>query len=106
MAAVAEEFSNRLDDDLLKLDALLEEYRGNEAPGALRQLFSIVHHLRGQGTTLGFPLITQVGNSLCRYLDERDPEKPVQGEIVARHSGALRVVYCNRLTGKGTGTSR
>ena len=106
MAAVAAEFSNRLDDDLLKLDALLEEYRGNEALGALRQLFSIVHNLRGQGTTLGFPIITQVGNSLCRYLDERDPEKPVQIEIVARHIEALRVVYRDRIEGKGDATSR
>src|SRR3546814_19909755 len=60
MAAVAEEFSNRLADDLLKLDALLEEYRGNEAHGALRQLFSIDHTLRGQGTTLA------IGRASCR----------------------------------------
>src|SRR3546814_10910496 len=106
MAAAAAEFSKNLEGDLLRLDALLDEYRRDGTPSALQQLFSVVHDLRGQGTTLGYPLITQLGTSLCRYLDEHDPAKPVQVEIVARHVEALRVVYRDRIEGKGDATSR
>ncbi len=105
IAAVAGEFEGMLAEELDELDILLRDYRQNPEPQALDRLFRRVHNLRGQGTTLGFPLITRIGTSFCGYLIERDQTKPVKPALIEQHIMALRVVLKERGTPKGNALS-
>lgn len=99
--AVAREFSSHLGKELDLLSELQTRYRAERSAESLEAIRAIVHDLRGQGTTLGFPLVTEIGGSLCRYLGERDPAKPVSSDLVERHIEALRIVYRDRIEGRG-----
>ena len=99
--AVAQEFGGHLGKELDVLVNLQMRFRAEGSDAALEAIRAIVHDLRGQGTTLGFPLVTEIGSSLCRYLAERDMTKPVSAELVERHVEALRVVYRDRIDGRG-----
>lgn len=93
---VAGEFEGLLGEELAELDRLMAVYRESGSQQSLDALFRRVHNLRGQGTTLGFPLITRIGTSFCRYLIERDPARPVNAALVEQHLRALHVVLKQR----------
>ncbi|MGE4218852.1 MAG: hypothetical protein AB7G39_05335 [Alphaproteobacteria bacterium] len=103
---VAQEFGSHLGKELAVLAKLQARFRAERSEAALEAIRAVVHDLRGQGTTLGFPLVTEIGSSLCRYLAERDMAKPVSVELVERHVEALRVVYRDRIEGRGDELSR
>lgn len=42
---------------------------------AARKLFRLAHDLRGQAATLGWPIMTEIGTSLCRLLIESEDQR-------------------------------
>jgi len=74
---LAEEFNAWMDSDLEALnaarDALTEAGVTQETVAGI---YRAAHGLRGAGQTYGFPLLTQLGDSLCRLIDTLpDPTK-------------------------------
>jgi chemotaxis protein histidine kinase CheA len=92
VAKVAGEFEQSLRQEFAELDALVVQYRATPSDETLDQLFRRIHNLRGQGTTLGFPLITRIGNSFCRYIIERDETRAAKPELIEQHLNALQIV--------------
>lgn len=92
VAKVAGEFEQSLQQEFAELDALVKQYRQTQADDVLDQLFRRIHNLRGQGTTMGFPLITRIGNSFCRYIIERDESRAAKPELIEQHLNALQIV--------------
>ena len=101
IAHVASEFAATIPEELDALDALLVEYKAAPGGQTLEKLFRRVHNLRGQGTTMGFPLITRIGSSFCRYMIERDETKQVNADLIEKHLQALRIVLRERKAGNG-----
>jgi hypothetical protein len=62
--------------------------------------------MRGQGATFGFDLITAIGASFDRYMQERPADKPVSGELVRQHVEAIRAVYRRDIKGMGDAVSQ
>lgn len=89
---VAGEFEGILAEELSDLDGLMKEYKADPSEDGLNRLFRRVHNLRGQGTTLGFPLITRIGTSFCGYIIERDMSKPINQALIEQHLQALHIV--------------
>jgi|TARA_B100000315_G_C14515397_1_gene558896 hypothetical protein len=59
-----------------------------------------VHEIRSEGSTFGYPLITQVGTSLydfCQYAQASD----AQIEVIGAHIDALRVIIGEKIDGDG-----
>jgi hypothetical protein len=67
----------------------------------LHAIFELVHDLRGQGTSFGYPLVTRIGASLCSYLDGHPRHSAAEVDIVRAHVDALRAVIANKLKGDG-----
>lgn len=62
--------------------------------GRLAQLHRAAHDIRGQATTLGFPLAARVGANLCRILEGLPPAM-LQGPLallVDQHVDAVRAI--------------
>ena len=89
---VAAEFDDILAEELEILDKLMVVYQAEPNEENLDKLFRRIHNLRGQGTTMGFPLVTRIGTSFCGYIIERDESKPIKPALIDQHLKALHIV--------------
>lgn len=74
-----------------------------EALAALNftQTFTIAHDMKGQGTTFGYPLVTDLANRLCRLIEDNPSPDAAVLAGMARLVEALRHVIAERMTGDG-----
>ena len=95
MDALREEFEAAIRESLERCAALVEEAR--EAPddniSHAKEIFGLMHDLKGQGLTFGYPAVTRIGASLCDYI--RFVTQPVTAGhlmVVSTHLEALDYV--------------
>ncbi len=74
---------------------------GNECSHALRELFAVVHGMKGQGGSFGFPLVTMVADSLARFIEGCSRWGADEMDVITVHVNALRTVIVERLTDDG-----
>jgi len=106
-AAVAELADSYLDwalEDLASLQAHLDSAR--ETPQDCRRqvqaLFQTAHDMKGQGSTFGYPLVTQIAKYLCHYV-EGQQERGASPEltVIGAHVDALTAILRQRISGDG-----
>ena len=83
------DYVDKLAEDIEQMKRLAAKYREDNSDATLDQLFRLVHNMRGQGATFGFPLITEIGRHFCRYVRERPKGKAVKPALVDQHLKAL-----------------
>src|ERR1700752_2328849 len=89
--------------DVDRTQALLDAAK-REPVGARAQLdllYAAMHNIKGQGASFGYPLVTRIGQSLCRMIA---PDRPVEGafiKIAQAHLDALKLVLEKKIAGKG-----
>ncbi len=98
---MAKEYVGKLAEDIEQMKVLSAAYRTDHSEETLDRLFRLVHNMRGQGATFGFPLITEIGRHFCRYVRERPPGKEVKPALVDQHLKALIVVFDQSIKGSG-----
>ena len=84
-------FDQWLNDELTKLDAARQRVR-DEGVNAdtMETLYLRAHDLKGLGTTYEFPLITRIGASLCKLIDDKDKRLTVSMPLVDAHIDAIK----------------
>ena len=89
--------------DMARLRARLDEVRaaGPDAIKALAAMFTISHDMKGQAATFGYPLITELGNRLCRRIETCPSPAHQDLERIARLVEAIGEVLGARLEGDG-----
>lgn len=100
IAALAGEYRRHLAGDVAALTDLMARYRDAGDPGALQRMFRIVHNMRGQAATFGFPLITEVGRSFCLYVMET-PEDQLRTDLIELHVTTLRRIHEEDIDDRG-----
>lgn len=95
------EYIDKLGQDIDRLQSYGVKYRDSRDPRALDALFRLIHNMRGQGSTFGYPLITDIGRSFCRYVRELPPGKEVTPALIDQHVDAMKVVYKRGIKGEG-----
>lgn len=110
IAALAKEYPIWAARDIVKMNQALQDARsltGDKRENIIRkELFKIAHNAKGQGATFGYPLITDIGEHLCRYI-ERVPE--IQADemaVIREHIQAMDTVLKDKLTGDGGETGQ
>ena len=84
-------FSQWLADEVVKLDAARQTVRAQGvSPETMETLYLRAHDLKGLGTTYEFPLITRIGASLCRLIDDKDKRLTVSMPLVDAHIDAIK----------------
>jgi len=73
----------------------------------LRRLYSIAHNIKGQGGSFNYPLVTRIGQSLCRFIAEAGEMELQETElpIVQAHLDALKLILEQRISGEGGETA-
>jgi len=66
-------------------------------------LFQVSHDMKGQGATFGFPLVTAIGNRLCRFIEKHREFLDDAGvAMMLRHVEALDRVIGRRINDPAT----
>ncbi len=72
-----------------------------EAKKRIRDVFRVVHDIKGQGTTFGYPSVTEIASILCDFMREgKIAITPKQAQVIKLHLGALRLVLDQKLKGE------
>lgn len=66
-----------------------------------KELFRTIHDLKGQGSTFGYPLITEIGNHLCRYIEKQNTFNQNVLLIIQKHLDVLELILRNHLKDDG-----
>lgn len=103
---LSKDYGRHLAEDMAALESYMAAVRSDPTAENLKTLFRLVHNMRGQAATFGFPLITEVGRSLCLYLLETEHESEVNVSLIEQHVNALRVIYREKIEGHGDDLSR
>lgn len=102
-----DDYIEHLKNDMVEVDTLVDRYKKDQAPETLKLLFRVIHNMRGQAATFGYPLITQVGRSLCLYLMEQEERMEVpELVLITLHADALKVIFREQIMGSGDAISQ
>jgi chemotaxis protein histidine kinase CheA len=72
-----------------------------EAKKRIRDVFRVVHDIKGQGTTFGYPSVTEIAAILCDFMREgKIAMSPKQIQVIKLHLGAIRLVLDQNLKGE------
>ena len=67
----------------------------------LKAVFEAAHEIKGQGGSFDYPLMTVVGNQLCRFLEHMEEPAEADMEVVKLHIDAMRLIIAKRVSGDG-----
>jgi chemotaxis protein histidine kinase CheA len=103
VAKLAGEFEEIFSSNVSDLATTMTAIRaGDDADGSeLRRLRRILHDPRGQAGTFGYPLVSQVGDSACKFIDLSDQIEATEIEVLGMHIDALKAISGAKIKGDG-----
>ena len=92
------QFSQWLDDELVKLDAARaaireKGYTEETAEG----LYLRAHDLKGLGATYEYPLVTRIAASMCKMTDSKDARMKAPMVLLDGHIDAIKVAVRDQI---------
>ena len=84
-------FTQWLNDEVTKLDGARQRIRTEGVtPETMEFLYLRAHDLKGLGTTYEYPLITRIGASLCKLIDDKDKRMTAPMPLIDGHIDAIK----------------
>jgi chemotaxis protein histidine kinase CheA len=89
--------------DVARIEDLIRGLRATPSDAeAIEQVFKVAHGIKGQGSTFGYELMTEVGQVLSEYLKKRpNPLTADQLNIIEQHARAMKLILERKITGTG-----
>jgi hypothetical protein len=104
VANLAQDYASWALADVAKARTALAAAIGDPAGRGqhVEALFRVGHDLKGQGTSFGFPLVTQIGQSLCALTRERARSYESKDlDLAKSHLDALELILTKGIKGDG-----
>jgi hypothetical protein len=103
LAALSGRYLEWATEDALRLRACLDEALAPRADLAslLPRLFTISHDMKGQAATFGYPLVSELGDRLCRLIEDHPSPGPGELAHMARLGEGMARIIAERLDGDG-----
>lgn len=67
----------------------------------LDALYAIMHNVKGQGSSFGYPLVTRIAQSLCKLLGAKHDAGDAMLRVAQAHLDALKLVLEQKIEGPG-----
>ena len=84
-------FAQWLNDEVTKLEAARQRVKAEGMTAETMEfLYLRAHDLKGLGTTYEYPLITRIGASLCRLIDDKDKRMQAPITLIDAHIDAIK----------------
>jgi hypothetical protein len=108
VARLAETYIEWAQNDVVAMRAALDAARTDpdRIEDHLISLHGVAHNVKGQGGSFGFPLITRVGQSLCRLVRGRTQMSTIELAIASAHVDAIALLLDKRVSGDGGETGQ
>ena len=106
VASMGGDFVQWAEKDLKSLQQAFDNLKSDPADQkeTLNTIFQISHDIKGQGGSFDFGLLTAVGDSLCRFTEEREQANAAEIKAIELHVEALKLILNERLKGDGGDT--
>jgi hypothetical protein len=104
IASMQGEFIAWFQVDLVKLQSQYDAAASlpvEDRASPMADVYTGAHDMKGQGGSFGFPLVTNIANSLCRFMENRSVFGRQEMEVIQVHIEALRLAVAERMTGDG-----
>lgn len=104
VADLAKDYSTWALADLTRARQALTQAEGDAGARAahVEALFRVAHDLKGQGSSFGYPLITRIGDSLCRLTRDRERHYETRHlDLAKSHLDAMQLVLSKEIKGEG-----
>ena len=90
-------------DDVRRIDDAVSraERSLSAAPDAMDVIAFISHNLKGQAAPPVYPLLTEIAQSLYRFVASDKSPVPKRLDVVEAHARALEIVVARRICGDG-----
>ncbi len=99
VAAMADVYIGWVTADLVRLDEAVAGIDPAAPVAGLKAAHGVAHDIKGQGSTFGYKLVTDIAAMLCRYLQRTAAEGRFDPEVIEAHVQALKTVVENRVQG-------
>jgi hypothetical protein len=84
-------FGQWLQDEVTKLETARARVKTEGVtPETMEFLYLRAHDLKGLGTTYEFPLVTRIGASLCKLIDDKDKRLSASMALIDAHIDGIR----------------
>jgi len=91
-------------DSIVKLDEAVEKLLadGAEPAGPERTIYTVMHDLRSQGSSFGYPMVEKIATSMNRYLELGEPGQRGHNDAdaIKAHVDALKAVVATKMKGE------
>jgi archaellum component FlaC len=74
---------------------------GDGQSAAIKDMRKTLHDLRGQAGTFGYPLVSHVGDSACKFIDLSPQISASEIEVLNMHVDALKAISAAKIKGDG-----
>ena len=105
LAGLADTYRSQLDQDIQIMRDLLDRAADltpvNRMPPIRTDFFGKMHDLKGQGTTFGYPLLTDLGGYTCDYLRHKTEITDFDLTVLTRVLNDVECIFRDSLTGEG-----
>jgi hypothetical protein len=105
MEHVAEDYGETLLQEIEQLRKSVDEFRAQQ-DGELSEMFRQSFDLKGLGSTLGYPLLSSLGKTLCQMFEKRKKLNELDHSIVNAHITAMTAIVSNDIRGKDDKTGQ
>jgi len=97
------EFDEIFTNDVEVLSAAMADVKagGERRKTGVKTLRRTLHDLRGQAGTFGYPLVSQVGDSACKFIDLSAAIEDTEIEVLGMHVDALKAISATKMKGDG-----
>ena len=99
VADLADQYIGWVNEDLVRLESAVGAADGSAAPDKLIAIYDVAHDIKGQGSTFGYQLVTEIGALLCAYIKDCIKKARCDAGVIAAHIEALHTVVDNRVQG-------
>lgn len=102
VAELADQYIGWVKEDMVRLEAAIApitDSAGSADAVRLRAVYDVAHDIKGQGSTFGYPLVTEIANLLCRYTEAATKKAKTDRSVIDAHVTALHTVINNRVQG-------
>jgi hypothetical protein len=93
------EFEGWLQENLTQLRQTFAAVKAEDCEENRELFYAAAHDLKGLGSTLGYPLVTQIGGSLSRLIEDTSKPAAAHLPIAESHVGALAAIVAQAIQG-------
>lgn len=103
VSEIAASYNDTARDDIADLQSAFINCRdaGDDQTPYIRAMNTMVHNIRGQGGSFGYPLLTEFATSLFDFTDGLTAASPQQLDIIKAHIDTMHIVVQQKISGDG-----